>query len=82
MSGTNQYMTKPFDLDELISRVRNLLTHYRPRVDADSERRASSSSARCRSISRRSRYSKRIAGPHDAAGNETAAVLRSDTKAA
>lgn len=29
--GTNQYMTKPFDLDELISRVRNLLTHYQPR---------------------------------------------------
>jgi len=32
--GANQYMSKPFDLDELISRVRNLLTHYRPRVDA------------------------------------------------
>jgi len=31
--GTNQYMTKPFELDELISRVRNLLTHYRPRSD-------------------------------------------------
>ena len=31
--GTNQYMTKPFELDELISRVRNLLTHYRPRVE-------------------------------------------------
>ena len=31
--GANQYMSKPFDLDELISRVRNLLTHYRPRVD-------------------------------------------------
>jgi two-component system, OmpR family, alkaline phosphatase synthesis response regulator PhoP len=30
--GANQYMNKPFDLDELISRVRNLLTHYRPRV--------------------------------------------------
>lgn len=29
--GTNQYMTKPFDLEELISRVRNLLTHYLPR---------------------------------------------------
>jgi len=34
--GTNQYMTKPFDLDELISRVRNLLTHYRPRVESSS----------------------------------------------
>ncbi len=31
--GTNQYMTKPFELDELISRVRNLLTHYRPRIE-------------------------------------------------
>jgi two-component system, OmpR family, alkaline phosphatase synthesis response regulator PhoP len=31
--GANQYMSKPFDLDELISRVRNLLTHYRPRVE-------------------------------------------------
>ncbi|MFW6114621.1 MAG: response regulator transcription factor [bacterium] len=28
--GTNQYMTKPFDLEELISRIRNLLTHYHP----------------------------------------------------
>jgi two-component system OmpR family response regulator len=27
--GANQYLTKPFELDELISRVRNLLTHYR-----------------------------------------------------
>ncbi len=32
--GANQYMSKPFDLDELISRVRNLLTHYRPQVPA------------------------------------------------
>ena len=31
--GTNQYLTKPFDLDELLSRVRNLL-RLRPR-DAD-----------------------------------------------
>ena len=30
--GANQYLSKPFELDELISRVRNLLTHYRPRV--------------------------------------------------
>jgi two-component system, OmpR family, alkaline phosphatase synthesis response regulator PhoP len=28
--GANQYLTKPFDLAELISRVRNLLRHYRP----------------------------------------------------
>jgi two-component system OmpR family response regulator len=26
--GANQYLSKPFDLDELISRVKNLLTHY------------------------------------------------------
>ncbi len=26
--GANQYLTKPFDLDELISRVKNLMTHY------------------------------------------------------
>lgn len=32
--GTNQYMTKPFELEELISRVRNLLTHYHPRSDS------------------------------------------------
>lgn len=30
--GANQYLTKPFDLGELISRVRNLLKHYRPRT--------------------------------------------------
>jgi DNA-binding response OmpR family regulator len=29
--GANQYMTKPFDLDEFISRVRNLLTFSRQR---------------------------------------------------
>ncbi len=31
--GANQYMSKPFDLDELISRVKNLLTLHRPISD-------------------------------------------------
>ena len=33
--GANQYLSKPFELDELMSRVRNLLTHYK-RVPASS----------------------------------------------
>ncbi|MHB0955666.1 MAG: response regulator transcription factor [Pirellulaceae bacterium] len=31
--GANQYLSKPFELNELISRVRNLMSHYRPRTD-------------------------------------------------
>lgn len=31
--GANQYMTKPFDLDEFLSRIKNLLTLHRRRVD-------------------------------------------------
>ncbi len=32
--GANQYMSKPFDLDELLSRVKNLLTHHTRRYQA------------------------------------------------
>jgi two-component system OmpR family response regulator len=31
--GANQYMTKPFDLDEFLSRIRNLLAFSRRRTD-------------------------------------------------
>jgi len=32
--GANQYMTKPFELDEFLSRVRNLLTFHRRQVES------------------------------------------------
>ena len=33
-AGTDQYMEKPFDLDELISRCRNLLSRGRPKAES------------------------------------------------
>ena len=32
--GANQYMTKPFELDEFLSRVRNLLTFHRRQIES------------------------------------------------
>ena len=57
--GANQYLTKPFDLDEFLSRVKNLLTfHSRdaaPAAKAGGQGARRSSSPRPRSTSRPSR---------------------------
>jgi DNA-binding response OmpR family regulator len=37
-AGANQYLTKPFDLDELISRVKNLLQHSRSSIESSAKR--------------------------------------------
>jgi len=38
--GANQYMSKPFDLDELLSRVKNLMQLYQPSTSDDPAARA------------------------------------------
>ena len=58
-AGANQYLTKPFDLDEFLSRVKNLLTFHSRRqvrrMEAARARSSPSSSPTPRSTSRPSR---------------------------
>ena len=84
--GANQYLTKPFDLDEFLSRVKNLLTFHsrerRQRTEAgrqDRHVRVRRSQDQFRDL-RGDRP--RRAGPADATGDDVACVTSLRTRAA
>ena len=78
--GANQYMTKPFELDEFLSRVRNLLTFHRRQVGEPRRQSAAGGRVRVRrgedQLRDLRRERQRRAGPADAVGDEPAAVFR------